>query len=152
MENGRDIFQVLHADHSNVSDLIDQLITTQSPDKKRKLFSEIREELESHSSAEELAVYSKLRKVEMTVDLAVEAEHEHSEIRRCLDRLEDIDYEDENWDEGVKQLCESVGRHVQEEENEIFESMRAYFDESQLDEMKASFLAAKKDLTFGVAA
>ncbi len=152
MENGKDIFQVLHADHALVSDLIDQLITAGSPDRKRLLFSEIREELECHSSAEEVAIYSKLRTVEMTVDLAVEAEQEHSEIRRCLDRLEDIEYEDENWELGVKQLCEAVGRHVQEEENEIFESMRAYFDEAQLDDMKARFLDAKRDLKFNIAA
>jgi hemerythrin superfamily protein len=142
----KDLFGLLEADHEKVSGLFTQLKSTQDPRSKRALFDQLRTELEIHSSAEELAVYPTLHTIEITEDLAEEAEAEHGEIRSCLDTVNGLDGEDENWDTAVLALERAVKHHVKEEESEIFDSMRDCFDQRQLDQMKREFLEAKQDM------
>jgi hemerythrin superfamily protein len=152
MVNDKDVFELLRADHAKVSDLFTQIKSTEDPTRKQRLFEQIRQELEVHSTAEEQAIYPKLRAEEVTEDLAEDAEEEHAEIRSCLETLQGLDSEEDNWQTAIASLEKVVKHHVREEESEIFDSMKDCFDEAELQQIKSEFLDAKRDLKEKLAA
>jgi hemerythrin superfamily protein len=146
MKQEKDLFAVLEADHGEVADLLTQMKKAKDPGKRRALLATVRQELEIHASAEEQVIYPALRRVEITQDQANEAREEHEEIRVCLDTVTAVDPEDENWEAALESLEGTVRHHVDEEESEIFDSLRDCFDEEQLEHMKHRFLDAKRGL------
>lgn len=140
----RDIFAILKEDHAQVSALLTQLKNTRDPIRRSGLFDDIRGAVEVHASAEEEALYPRLESEAVTETLAQDAEEANAEIRACLDILENLDPEEENWDTAVKALENEITNHVHEEETRVFSALKECFDAGELRQMKKDFLDAKK--------
>ncbi len=140
----RDIFSLLKEDHQQVATLLTQLKNTHDPVRRSHLFDDVRGALDVHASAEEDAIYPRLESEMTTEDLALNAEEDHDEIRACLEILENLDPEEENWEPAVRALERTVLDHVKEEETEVFAALKADFDEGERRQMKRDFLLAKK--------
>lgn len=140
----RDIFAILKEEHAQISSLFTQLKNTRDPIRRSHRFDDIRGALDVHASSEEQALYPRLESVAATEELAQEAKEAHAEIRECLDILENIDPEEENWDTAVCALERTIRSHVNDEETIIFASLKSGFNERELRQIKKDFLEAKK--------
>jgi len=149
-----EIFTLLKQDHRKVADMLDALVRDGGEGKKDVLglIPQLEAELEKHSCAEEHAIYPRLSQHEESRDEAERAQKEHNAIRTCLKELDGLAPADERCSQLLAQLKEVVEQHVQEEETVLFEKMKKLFNEDELREIGAEFLAAKDDLSSGTLA
>jgi hemerythrin superfamily protein len=127
------LFAAIEKDHKKVLDLFKKLASTKSADTCNKVFLELKEELELHSHAEEQVLYAALKEIEATNDIALEAMADHRLVAERCQELADMPKATEEWQEQLQVLRENVEGHIEEEESEIFASVRQSFNDEQLD-------------------
>jgi hypothetical protein len=101
--------------------------------------------LSLHAQLEEEIFYPAVRDgVEDVDELLNEADVEHGVVEDLIDRLEEMDVEDEMYPANVTVLAEYVKHHVKEEEGELFPKVR----KSNLDlaALGAEMAARKQEL------
>lgn len=74
--------------------------------------------LEKHTALEERAFYPHVREVDAS--LIEHFEQEHGEARQLIENLKRIDESDPHTDELYHRLADSVLRHVESEETQLF--------------------------------
>lgn len=148
----QDLFALLRQDHEKVSRMITQLKAEKNSSLQKKLFSEVRDELELHSSAEEETVYLNLEDMEVTQELVAEAEDQHTNIRECLETLDCLDPQDGEWPLAVDTLEGTVTHHVEMEESKIFDAIKKWLNQKGLDDTRDAFVESKRQLQKELAA
>jgi len=142
-----DAIAILKADHKAVEALFkkyeglgDRAVAT-----KRKVVDQMIKELSVHAAIEEQVFYPGVRSANAEIkDVVLEGLEEHHIVKWTLSELEKMDPEDERFDAKVTVLMESVRHHVEEEEGEMFPEVRKSIKASELKEMGAALLEAKK--------
>ena len=129
-----DVIDLLSEDHRKVEELFEDYESSKDEsddDRKAELVAMIALELTMHATVEEEIFYPAAREAleEEDSDMLDEAEVEHSTVKMLLADLADMQPSDALYDAKVKVLSEYVKHHVQEEEGEIFPSVR----ESEID-------------------
>jgi hemerythrin superfamily protein len=129
-----DVIDLLSEDHRKVEELFEDYESSKDEsddDRKAELVAMIALELTMHATVEEEIFYPAAREAleEEDSDMLDEAEVEHSTLKMLLADLADMQPSDALYDAKVKVLSEYVKHHVQEEEGEIFPSVR----ESEID-------------------
>ena len=114
-----DVFALLSADHRKVEGLFQQFSGSSDP----AVAQQICDELTIHSVIEEELVYPLLAS-KVGAALADEARHEHGEAKALIAQVEAGLRTGDDVRDLVKQLQQAVQHHVQEEESEIFPTMR----------------------------
>lgn len=114
-----DGFEVLRAEHREVTQLFDRYTTSPDDQLARTIFTE----LTLHTETEEQALYPELRRlVDGGDDLADEAEAEHGAVKALIARA--FDSPPPDLGPLVQSIRNDVEAHVQREESEIFPAMR----------------------------
>lgn len=140
-----DILQVLHRDHMKVDELFFQYKQTDDEARKKQIVEQITFELGVHAKAEEEIVYPVVRDGEEEVeDLMDEADTEHHVVKFLLAELGNMKPSDSHYDSKVTVLCELVKHHVEEEEEEIFEKLKA--SDEDLEKLAKAFNERKMQL------
>lgn len=143
---GRDVVDVLVADHRELQELFAQLQRGEgTPDERRELADVVIAELVRHSVAEEQYVYPTVRKA--FPDGEQVAEHqvsEHAEAERTMKDLERLDRLDPRFNELLTQLINSMRHHISDEESDLFPRLRAACPKEQLAELAGKVEDAKK--------
>jgi hemerythrin superfamily protein len=128
---------ILREDHRKVKELFSQyerIGDEAAADSRLELYLEIRKELAVHSDIEEEIFYPAIdslrSKDEEAGDRVHEAREAHLEIRTLLEELAEMQPEDDEFNDRMKALIESVTDHADKEEEEIFR----YFDDLSPDE------------------
>ena len=129
-----DVIDLLSEDHRKVEELFEDYESSKDDsddDRKAELVAMICLELTIHATVEEEIFYPAARAAldEEDADLLDEAEVEHSTVKILIADLADMQPSDALYDAKVKVLSEYVKHHVQEEEGEMFPSVR----ESEMD-------------------
>jgi len=129
-----DVIDLLTEDHRKVEEMFEEYESTkdESDDEaKSALVATICLELTMHAAVEEEIFYPAARGAldEDDADMLDEAEVEHATVKILIADLADMQPSDALYDAKVKVLSEYVKHHVQEEEGEIFPSVR----ESEMD-------------------
>ena len=124
-----DVIDLLTEDHRKVEELFEDYEATKDEsedDAKAELVATICLELTIHAALEEEIFYPAAREAldEQDSDMLDEAEVEHSTVKLLIADLADMQPSDALYDAKVKVLSEYVKHHVQEEEGEIFPSVR----------------------------
>ena len=124
-----DVIDLLSEDHRKVEELFEDYESSKDEsddDAKAELVAMIALELTMHATVEEEIFYPAARGAldEEDADMLDEAEVEHSTVKMLLADLADMQPSDALYDAKVKVLSEYVKHHVQEEEGEIFPSVR----------------------------
>jgi hemerythrin superfamily protein len=122
-----DVCQLLHQDHQKVAELFFQYSELEEDDDEEKdeIASTIIKELFVHAKVEEELVYPAVRKADDdSQDMMDEADTEHHVVKFLLSELAEMSAGDDHFDSKICVLGELVKHHVQEEEKEIFESLR----------------------------
>ncbi|MGH9943945.1 MAG: hemerythrin domain-containing protein [Pyrinomonadaceae bacterium] len=149
-----DVFELLKSDHEKVSTIFTQLEPLGEADaaQRRQLFTQLKQELDLHAQLEETLLYPRLKAVEETQDITIEAIEEHQEVKDLLAELEATAPENEEWNDLLLELKENVEHHVEEEENEMFPQARQVLSQQEINEIGSQIQAAKQQHQSGRAA
>jgi hemerythrin-like domain-containing protein len=139
-----DAIRVLTDDHREVEELFARFEKTGSGAHKRRrdLVARMTEALSIHASIEEEIFYPAARRV--VEDDVLEALEEHHLVKLTLAELEMMDPSHERYGAKVMVLIENVRHHVEEEEGELFPTIRKRLDNAQLRELGSALVAAKR--------
>ncbi|MBS1963038.1 MAG: hemerythrin domain-containing protein [Bdellovibrionales bacterium] len=109
----------------------------------RECFQNLKRALLSHQTAEEEAVYSRLRTHGEMKDYAFEGETEHDLAAGLLEKMTYDSPIDERWRAQLAVLKHAVDHHVEEEELDLFPMMKKAFSPDELVEMGKDLQALK---------
>ena len=129
------IFETLRAEHDKTRTLLDLVSKTHGDSRgRRELFHRLKEELEAHSTAEEVSLYKPLLGSHAH-DKATHATKEHEEARELLEELENMDFSSPGWLTRFDALKESVLHHMDEEEHKVFQQAGRALSDTQKDRL-----------------
>ena len=115
---------------------------------REKLFSELKAELELHTSLEEQHLFPILRRNAETKDLIVEAIKDNKELRAKLTELEALPKNDEAFPERLKDLQKTVRQHARDDKRELLPAVQRALSEEQVqnavEKMEAGVAEADK--------
>jgi hemerythrin superfamily protein len=143
-----DAIALLKADHDEVDALFKEFESVKDesdPEEIDEIVQKACDMLSLHAQLEEEIFYPAVRDgVEDVDELLNEADVEHGVVEDLIDRLEEMDVEDEMYAANVTVLAEYVKHHVKEEEGELFPKVR----KSNLDlaALGAEMAARKQEL------
>jgi hemerythrin superfamily protein len=147
-ESSSDITEILHRDHSKVSDMFFKYTTLDDNKAKQQLAKQIIQELFVHTTIEEEVVYSKVREEgeekEETKEMMDEADTEHHMVKVLMAELAAMKPADDLYDAKVTTLGEMVRHHVREEEKYMFDKMR--MSGMDLEEIGSEFIERKGEI------
>lgn len=126
--------ELLKEDHDKVDRLFQKVKATEEEDH-RKLFEQIKQELEVHTHIEETIFYPKMQEEEKLKDIVLEGIEEHHQVKVFLRELSNLTEDSEKFEPKLKVLMEDVTHHVQEEEGEMFPKIEEIFDEATLEDL-----------------
>lgn len=134
------IYDILKAEHKQVSDLIQQAMR----DGSKETFFKIKAKTEPHLLGEEKLFYPLLEQKEDLRELVNHAYEEHNEIKSISSELESMDASSSNWTSKIKELDESVSHHVEEEENKVFPAAQKALSEDKAQQIAQQYLDFSK--------
>jgi hemerythrin superfamily protein len=113
---------------------------------RRKLVDDMIRELSVHAYIEEKVFYPAVRAADPDAeDMILESLEEHHIVKWTLSELEDLSADDERFKAKVTVLIESVQHHADEEESDLFPSVRKHIGRKDLVELGEALAAAKRD-------
>jgi len=139
----QDPFELLKSQHQEVDSLFNEFDHTGkgAARGRKQIIEEIYQKLTCHAKMEEIIFYPQAKKADE--DLTLEATEEHGMVKILLGQVRTMTPTDKTLIAKMKVLKEMVQHHVKEEENEMFEKMRAKFSKAQLEtlgvQMKEEF-------------
>ena len=139
------VIDVLKQDHRKVEQLFAKFLQLQDSEEERELvLHEIETELSTHAEAEEKVFYPSL-KAEIP-DEVDEALQEHTEVKEMLVELQDMEFNDEDFDWKFTAMIEAVQHHVEEEERDggIMDIARQKINDENLTTMANDIQAVKR--------
>jgi hemerythrin superfamily protein len=121
-----DVIALLIADHNRVRGLITRYKEADATSEKGLLGSKIIDELQIHMAAEEKVFYQSVkdRSEEIGEDVD-EGYEEHHVAKMLIGEIQSIEPGSDTWLAKMTVLIESVEHHVDEEEEELFPSVRS---------------------------
>lgn len=135
-----DIYERLIEDHNKQRGLLGGVgETSGDTEERRRLFAELKIELEAHANAEEQVFYAALLAEPDGQEKARHSIVEHDEMNDLIAELEDIDMSAGAWLNKFKDLRHRVEHHVDEEEEEVFVRARKLLSEKQANDLVADF-------------
>ncbi len=141
-----DAISLLKDDHRTVERLFKRFEKTASGalDERRRIVDEIIKELSVHAEIEETIFYPVVREaVPPTEDMVLESLEEHHVAKWVLSELDGMDPGAERFEAKVTVLMENIRHHVEEEESDLFPSVRKALGRKALNEMGDAMARAK---------
>lgn len=123
-EEAVDAIEMLEEQHREVEDLFDEIESAGSARKKRRVFIELANALAAHTKIEETLFYPTVFTDE-TEDQLRESIEEHLMAKRLLADLLDMEPTDPQFMSKMNVLREVLEHHIEEEEQTLFEQVRA---------------------------
>ena len=119
-----DAIALLKADHKQVTTWFKQFESARSDNNRQSLAQKICSALRVHTKIEEEIFYPAIESLGSkhgeARERVLEAREEHQGIRTLLDELGELQPDNEEFDDRMKALIESVSEHADREEEEIF--------------------------------
>ncbi len=137
---GVDAITLLTEDHDNVKAMFEQYegLGERANATKKKLATQICQELTKHTAIEEEIFYPAVRAATKDEDMMDEAVVEHASAKDLIAQILEMDATEDLFDAKVKVLQEMIEHHVEEEENEMFKKARgAKLDLEELGQQMA---------------
>ena len=139
-----DALELLKQDHKKVKELFKQVEGVEEDKQKKKIFSQIKSELETHARIEEDIFYPAVQKYDELRDKVLESVEEHKQIKTLLREIDDLVSDSEKFEPKLKVLQENVEHHAEEEEEgEMFPKVRKLMTKAELEELGEQLKAAK---------
>ena len=144
-----DAIALLKDDHKKVKELLEKLEKTGDGDvaERKDLFTRIRSEMEIHEAIEEEIFYPALKQHAEAREIVLEGYEEHHVVDILLGEMTDMDPGDERWMAKAKVMKENVEHHIEEEEDDMFDTARDVLDKSTLMALGQRMDARKRILS-----
>jgi hemerythrin superfamily protein len=145
----RDVIEILEHDHREVEQMFSELealrgaSTDEAKSRRKELTDRVTIELVRHSVAEEVLVYPKVED-KVSAEQAEHAREEHAEAEETMHRLEKLDADDPSFDDELATLMAEIRHHIEDEEGQMFASMRQAIDADELRNLGARVEGFKK--------
>jgi hemerythrin superfamily protein len=134
------IFEALRDDHQVQRKLVDAVVDTQGDSTERsKLFSQLKDELVKHASAEERFLYKPMLDFDETQEKARHSIAEHHEIDELIESLEATNPSSPAWKATAEKLQHTVHHHLDEEEQEVFQQAGKVLSEQKKTSLAQSY-------------
>jgi hemerythrin-like domain-containing protein len=138
------ILDELKTDHRELKAQIGTILKADGSKGRAAHFKQFRTLLTAHSRAEEKVLYRRLEKSEEGKDQALEGAVEHEVADRLVEDLsKGRNLEGDKWTARCTVLKELLEHHIEEEEDEMFNTARKEFDQETLDKMGEEFKREK---------
>jgi hemerythrin superfamily protein len=138
-----DALNVLRQDHQKLRELFREAEEAKEGTRCSQLFIQFENEWANHTYIEETFLYAELKKQEELKHFVDESLAEHREPKTLLQGMQDVDFAGDEFNCNFMMLFESVRRHLQEEEAEMFPKVRELLDAAVFEELKKNLEAAK---------
>ncbi len=139
-----DVVRFLKDQHNLIKDMFEEVFSASSDDARRKAFTELRQLLAVHETAEEMVVHPRVRhEVEggdVIVDARLVEEHDAKEV---LSALEAMDIASQEFLDELALFRASVIDHAEREELEEFTRLERELDAADLGRMAKAVEAAE---------
>ena len=124
-----DVYRVLKEDHQNVKKLFKETLRDTSK------YPEVRKELEAHMLGEEQFLYPAMDFIDE--DMVTENKREHEEAFRKMARMDNMNEDDREWLDSLRQLNDLVVHHMdsEEKENGLFDKASGVLSEEAEDDI-----------------
>lgn len=139
-----DVVKFLKDQHNLIKDMFEEVLSASSDDARRKAFTELRQLLAVHETAEEMVVHPRVRREVEGGDVIVDARLvEEHDAKEHLSALEAMDISSPKFIDELKLFQSSVIDHAEREELEEFNRLQGELDADDLDRMAKAVLAAE---------
>ena len=131
---GGDPFARLIEDHRQILSILDQMVkvATNCTLRRSRLFLMLKRKLGKHALAEEDVVYPIVHKESKVDDKSKHLYHEHADMKILLFEIEEKLKSGDDWSGTARSLRDLIRRHVDEEEQVIFPSLREKLNTDRL--------------------
>jgi hemerythrin superfamily protein len=141
-----DALELLKKDHQAVKDLFKRAEANKDEKQQKRLFEQIKTELETHTRIEENVFYPAMEQREELKDMVLESLEEHKQVKTLLREMENLTSNSEKFEPKLKVLMENVEHHAEEEEEgNMFPKVRQLFNKSELEKLGEQLEAAKRE-------
>ena len=141
-----DALELLKKDHQAVKDLFKRAETNKDEKQQKRLFEQIKTELETHTRIEESVFYPAMEQRDELKDMVLESLEEHKQVKTLLREMENLTSNSEKFEPKLKVLMENVEHHAEEEEEgNMFPKVRKLFDKNELEKLGEQLEAAKRE-------
>lgn len=128
-----DALTLLKHDHDEVKELFEKFREAGDTGEKQRILGEILDEIETHSRVEEEVFYPAAMREDPDVESLVrESLEEHHLVATLISELRDMNASDEQFVAKASVLIENVEQHAEEEESELFPSLRDTLGDERL--------------------
>jgi hypothetical protein len=140
------IYDELKHDHEEVKQMLGELceMTGRATRRKETLFEKFKAEMIAHSRAEEKVFYDAIKGKKEGKEDALEGYEEHHLVDIMLREMSRLDVNDDRWKAKLKVLKENIEHHIEEEENEIFDTAEDLLSEDEAEELGERFVTEKE--------
>ena len=139
-----DVVKFLKGQHDLIKDLFEEVFSASSDEAREKAFTDLRQLLAVHETAEEMVVHPRVRNELSDGDAIVDARlKEEHEAKEQLSKLEKMDVGSPQFLEALTTFREDVVDHAEHEENEEFDKLQRKLDADDRGRMAKAVLAAE---------
>ena len=137
-----DALEILKQDNAKVKKLFDKTETADDREQKR-IFSQIKTELEIHAQIEENIFYPAMQRHDGLKELVADSLKEHNAMKALLQEMGTLS-DREDFEDKLEELIDNVEHHAEdEEEGKMFPKVRELVSASELQKLGAQLQAAK---------
>ena len=139
-----DVVSFLKDQHNLIKDMFDDVLYATDPKAREKAFTELRQLLAVHETAEEMVVHPRIRReVDEGGEIADALLHEEHTAKEQLAALEDLDIASDQFIEEITKFRDVVLAHAEHEEIEEFTKLAREVDAEDLKRMAGAVQAAE---------
>ncbi len=139
-----DVVKFLKDQHNLIKDMFDDVLSASDPKAREKAFTDLRQLLAVHETAEEMVVHPRVRREVATGEEIVDARlREEHEAKQKLSKLESMDVASKEFIDELTKFRDAVIDHAAHEENEEFNQLERKLDSDDRERMAKAVLAAE---------
>ena len=128
--------ELLKQDHQKVKKLLISATETEDKNEQKRLFKEIKSELDTHARLEETIFYPAVREHKELASMVFESLEEHRQVKTLLRELSRVTAGSDKFKAKLKVLKDDVEHHAEEEEEgKMFPKLRKAFDSKKIEEL-----------------
>ena len=139
-----DVVKFLKDQHNLIKDMFDEVFSASDPKAREKAFTDLRQLLAVHETAEEMVVHPRVRREMASGDEIVDARlQEEHEAKQKLSKLESMDVASKEFIDELTEFRDAVIDHAKHEENEEFNKLERKLGADDRERMAKAVLAAE---------
>jgi hemerythrin superfamily protein len=143
-DNEINIRDLIKLDHTKVNALFAQIRATEDPHKLQEFFGQLYQDLSAHSEAEEQVLYPVMRSHFNDIQKLYD---EQAEMKVELDQIKSMNpAHTADFKDAVERLMSKVVIHVNEEENDLFRTIKDTLGDEQQKSLATEFKSAKSKI------